>query len=570
MQCQRCGTLVPDGSKFCASCGSQVTDPSAATQRVSSADVLADPLLATLRQQLAGEYDVERELGRGGMAIVFKATEIALHRAVALKVLPPEMAVTPSISERFKREARMAASLDHPNIIDVYRVGQAGGISYIAMKYVEGRALDEVIESQGALPLPAVLLIMRSAVSALAAAHERGIIHRDIKGGNILLDLEGRVTVSDFGIARAVEEATLTASGAVIGTPYFMAPEQCAGLPLGPQVDQYAMGIVTFQMLTGSVPFKADSMMGIMHHHFSTPVPDLGSVRAGIPAALLAVVHRALSKTPEERYATTYDMLAAVEAVPFSDADRREAEAVLRRLARKSRVSKVDAGPVTTPPPSYLSARRESLEPATLPPAPAGSPPAIAVSASPPLATPAPRAAGPASAPVRSGGFGRLILIAATIALLVGGGWFVYSARFSPQAWMDRGTRLYAAGRREAARGWFQKAARARPRLVEPHLYLARIARDDRDYPLARQELERALSLEPRNATTLREMGGVMFAAGRYELARRFYVRALQERPDDPVAQGYLGCALVQMGRVDEGRRFVRRAGPGAWSSCAP
>ena len=517
MQCQRCGTLVPDGSKFCASCGSQVTDPSAATQRVSSADVLADPLLATLRQQLAGEYDVERELGRGGMAIVFKATEIALHRAVALKVLPPEMAVTPSISERFKREARMAASLDHPNIIDVYRVGQAGGISYIAMKYVEGR-----------------------------------------------------VTVSDFGIARAVEEATLTASGAVIGTPYFMAPEQCAGLPLGPQVDQYAMGIVTFQMLTGSVPFKADSMMGIMHHHFSTPVPDLGSVRAGIPAALLAVVHRALSKTPEERYATTYDMLAAVEAVPFSDADRREAEAVLRRLARKSRVSKVDAGPVTTPPPSYLSARRESLEPATLPPAPAGSPPAIAVSASPPLATPAPRAAGPASAPVRSGGFGRLILIAATIALLVGGGWFVYSARFSPQAWMDRGTRLYAAGRREAARGWFQKAARARPRLVEPHLYLARIARDDRDYPLARQELERALSLEPRNATTLREMGGVMFAAGRYELARRFYVRALQERPDDPVAQGYLGCALVQMGRVDEGRRFVRRAGPGAWSSCAP
>src|SRR5687768_2270690 len=151
-----------------------------------------DPLLSTLREHLAAEYEVERELGRGAMGVVFRATERELGRAVALKVLPPALAAADSIAERFKREARMMASLDHPNVMPVYRVGQAGGVPYMTMKLVEGRSLEGVLAEQGALPVAVVVVVLRAAAEALAAAHERGIVHRDVKGGNPLLAREGR------------------------------------------------------------------------------------------------------------------------------------------------------------------------------------------------------------------------------------------------------------------------------------------------------------------------------------------------------------------------------------------
>ena len=665
MQCIRCGTTAADGSRFCAKCGGQLSDPGAATARISASTAAVDPLLATLRESLAGEYEIEGELGRGGMAIVFKATETALGRQVALKVLPPEMAVTPSIAERFKREARMAASMSHPNIIDVYRVGQAGGVSYIAMRYIEGLPLEDIIETQGALPIPALINVLRSSVSALAYAHERGIIHRDIKGGNILLDRDGRVTVSDFGIARAVEEAGLTQSGAVIGTPYFMAPEQCAGLPLGPQCDQYAMGVVAFQMLTGEVPFKAESVIGIMHHHFSTPVPDVNTVREGVPAQLLAVVERALAKKSEDRYATTYDMLEAVEAIPQTEQERREGEQLLRHLARGGEMNRVPTGKVTTPPPSFpglASAQpprspqpqaqqpqqgpppgraavtppmaNPAVTPPSTPAAPAqpspwappphGGPPWNPQAPVPPHGTPAPGPppygqhghpqstpqyghppygqqpfghdpyatppahqphpgyatpgampphlppAPPAAATARRGGAGRWIALALLLLAVAIGGAVVWRQRMGPEAQMRRATALYSEGRTEAARGRFERIARDNPSMVEPHLYLARIAREQRDMTSARLELERALELDSRNATALREMGSVLFAEGNYELARRFYVRALQAEPDDRLAQGFLGCSLVRLGRMEEGERFIQRAGRGPWSGCAP
>ena len=615
MQCLRCGSPATAGSRFCANCGSMLSDPGAETARISAATAQVDPLLATLRGALSDEYEIARELGRGGMAIVFAATERALERPVALKVLPPEMAAMPSIAERFKREARMAAAMSHPNIIDVYRVGQAKGVSYIAMRYIEGRPLDSILESQGALPIPALLVVLRAAVSALAYAHDHGVIHRDIKGGNILVDRDGRVTVSDFGIARAVEEAGLTQSGAIIGTPYFMAPEQCAGLPLGPQCDQYAMGVVAFQMLTGAVPFTADSVIGIMHHHFSTPVPDVNTIRAGVPAQLIDVVGRALAKRAEDRFPTTHDMLHAVEAVPFSDADRREGEALLRELARGAAVSKVPTGQVTTPPPSIPSmapaaqsggasvlfgggavgvatplppaggpgaATPVTPVPASTPPAswalPATTPSAATPPAgrvpTPPMASPEvtppavpPVRVAPRQAPPSRSWIGWLFGLAALL-LVAAVGVRVYRARTGPEAQMRRAARLYQAGRAEAARGWYEKVAAEHPEMVEPHLFLARIARDQRDLPTARRELERALVLRPRDATALREMGSVLFAQGSYELARRFYVRALQSAPTDRSTQGFLGCTLVRLGRVDEGARFVQRAGPGPWDGC--
>jgi serine/threonine protein kinase len=303
---------------------------------VAADDPEADALLQLARRELADDYDVEREIGRGGMGVVYRAIELQLRRPVALKVLPPELALGESVVERFTREAQMAASLDHPNIIPIYRVGQSASLLYLAMKYVEGRPLDGIIASQGALPVPVVLLVLRAATSALSYAHEHGIVHRDVKGGNILVDRDGRVIVTDFGVARAIENASMTTTGSVIGTPYFMSPEQCAGKLARPQSDQYSLGVVAFQMLTGTVPFHADTLAAIMHHHFFTPVPDVSVARHDVPPELVAILNRVLAKDPDRRYSTTRDMRIAIEAVPLSEADRMAGETMLRDLAQGS------------------------------------------------------------------------------------------------------------------------------------------------------------------------------------------------------------------------------------------
>ena len=330
-ECQRCGAAIAPGSRFCPSCGRQVLDPAASTLLLGATD---DALLAEVRHALSGEYELDREVGRGAMAVVYRATESGLGRRVALKVLPPEMTMSRELTERFKREARLAASLEHPNIIPVYREGQAGRFLFMAMKFVEGRSLEDIIESQGPLPVPVVLHVLRAATSALAYAHERGIVHRDVKSANILVDRDGRVVVTDFGIARAAEDASLTSTGTMVGTPYFMSPEQCAARRIGPQSDQYSLGVVAFQMLTGSVPFQAETLPGIMHHHFYTQVPDLGDARLDVPVALRELIDRALAKKPENRFASTQAMLAAVEAVPFSDESQQQGLGHLRDLAR--------------------------------------------------------------------------------------------------------------------------------------------------------------------------------------------------------------------------------------------
>jgi serine/threonine-protein kinase len=329
--CQRCGGSLAPGSRFCPSCGRQVLDPGAATLLVGDAD---DALLAEVRHALMGEYDIEREVGRGSMAVVYRAMESGLKRRVAIKVLPPEMALSQALAERFKREARLAASLEHESIIPVYREGQAGRFLFITMKFIEGRTLEDIIESQGPLPVPVVMHVLRAVTSALAYAHEQGIVHRDVKSANIMVDSDGRVLVSDFGIARAAEDASLTSTGTMVGTPYFMSPEQCAARRIGPQSDQYSLGVVAFQMLTGSVPFQAETLPGIMHHHFYTPVPDLEHARLDVPVALRELIDRALAKKPENRFASTQAMFEALSAVAFSEHDRREGLGQLRTLSR--------------------------------------------------------------------------------------------------------------------------------------------------------------------------------------------------------------------------------------------
>lgn len=344
MHCTDCGGVIPEGVARCPHCA-PVAERLAGTivGRPTDAPVV-DDLLTRLRRELSQEYEVHGELGRGGMAVVYKATELELLRPVALKVLPPELSASVAMAERFRREARLAAAFDHPNIIPIYRVGQAGGVFFIAMKYIEGRSLDSIIEMQGPLPIPIVLHVLRSAVRALAFAHRQGVVHRDVKGANILVDQDARVVVADFGIARAGEDAGMTATGTLMGTPYFMSPEQCAGHQVGQQSDQYSLGVVAFQMLTGTVPFQAETIPGVMQHHFFTPPPDIRAFRDDVPPELFAIVQRALSKRRSDRYATTDEMQQAVDAVPFPEPMRKEGEAMLRDLVLGVPVKRVEAG----------------------------------------------------------------------------------------------------------------------------------------------------------------------------------------------------------------------------------
>jgi eukaryotic-like serine/threonine-protein kinase len=342
VKCFQCGSALPEGTRFCGFCGLKLTDPDAGTMVLEVEE--ADELLARVRRVFAGEYDVERELARGGMAIVYQATETALQRAIALKVLRPDIGLSQAAAERFKREAQTVGSLDHPNIIPVYRIGQVGGIFHIAMKFVEGRSLDIIQETQGALPVPVTLTVLREAARGLAYANERGIVHRDVKGANILIDTDGRVVVSDFGVALRASDVTLTAAGTLIGTPAFMSPEQCSGRRAGPQSDQYSLAVVGFQMLAGATPFQSETLAGIMQHHFFTPPPDLRLARQDIPAGLVEIITRALNKDAAKRFGSTAEMLAALEAIPFSDEDQRASQRALRDLARGRETPRITTG----------------------------------------------------------------------------------------------------------------------------------------------------------------------------------------------------------------------------------
>lgn len=347
MTCFRCAATVPEGSRFCPACGTVVADALGATLLVESGD--QDALLDRVRRVLAGELEVESELARGGMGVVFTAQEVGLGRKVALKVLAPELAVNVRAAERFKREGRTVAELDHPNIVPVYRVGQVGDVLFMAMKFIEGRGLGSIVEAQGALPVPVVIEVLRAAARALAYAHGRGIVHRDVKGDNILVDSEGQVMVTDFGVALRAADVTLTLDGSVIGTPAFMSPEQCSGERAGPQSDQYSLGIVAFQMLAGAVPFASDTITGYIQHHLLTPAPDLKTVRKDLPPELRAVVGRALAKRARDRFASTEEMLTAIEAIPFTADQQRESQDTLRRLVRGSEVGRIDATFVSNP-----------------------------------------------------------------------------------------------------------------------------------------------------------------------------------------------------------------------------
>ncbi len=262
-----------------------------------------EPGLAGLAAALAGEFTIESELGRGGMGVVYLARDVLLDRQVALKVLPPALGSDPDVGERFLREARTAAQLSHPHIVPVHRADERGGFAFFVMGFVDGETLGARVKDRGPLPPGDVVRHLREVAWALAYAHARGVIHRDVKPDNIMIERgTNRAMVTDFGIARTERVTALTGVGQVMGTAHYMSPEQIQGMALDGRSDLYALGVVGFYLLSGRLPFDAEEAPAVLFAHVTRPAPPLISVAPNVPAALAAVIDRCLAKDPAARF----------------------------------------------------------------------------------------------------------------------------------------------------------------------------------------------------------------------------------------------------------------------------
>ena len=314
MYCSRCGTQNKDTAKFCDSCGLDLTamTPTGARGAGLGADAPDISEIDMVRQELSEEYEILDELGRGGMAIVFKAKEKQLDREVAIKVLPFSLAFDREFVERFQREARTSAKLEHPNIIPIYRVGKSGRIIYFVMKFLRGKPLSSILGARGSLPPQEIRRILSEVSRALAYAHKKEIVHRDIKPDNIMFDEHGHAVVTDFGIAKAVSGGKLTGTGMSIGTPHYMSPEQAKAQPLDGRSDIYSLGVVAYQCLVGTVPFDGEDSFSIGYKHIMEEIPT-PPLETPEKRQLFEIIRRMMAKTPTQRFQNADELVAVLE-----------------------------------------------------------------------------------------------------------------------------------------------------------------------------------------------------------------------------------------------------------------
>src|SRR3954449_4928617 len=313
MFCSRCGSEITGKSKFCPSCGLDLM----ATTPVHAIATGALHETDLVREALAAEYDIVEELGRGGMAMVYRARDRQLEREVAVKVLPFSLAFDAEFVERFQREARTAAQLEHPNIIPIYRVGRSDRVIYFVMKFLRGGSLSGILGHRKKLTPPEIRRLLLEAGSALGYAAQRGIVHRDIKPDNIMFDEFGQSLLTDFGIAKAASGQKLTGTGMSIGTPHYMSPEQARAQPIDGRSDIYSLGIVAYQSLTGGVPYDGEDSFSIGYKHITEPIPTPSLVTAD-ERRLFEVIKRMLMKDPFDRYQTCEELIASFQGQPIA------------------------------------------------------------------------------------------------------------------------------------------------------------------------------------------------------------------------------------------------------------
>ncbi len=304
-------------ASFCTKCGVSLTGAPAPAKTTGGGGTEAESnerLRLRLQEGIGDRYELMELLGRGGMGVVFRARELSLDREVALKVLALDPQLAPDAFGRFEREAKLAARLDHPNIVPIYGVGQHNSIAYYTMRLVRGGNVEEMIDAQRHLDVNQTIALLRDVAAALDYAHARGVVHRDIKPANIMIADTGHAVVADFGIAKALGGSTSqsTGSGSIIGSPGYMSPEQWRGENVDGRADQYALGIVAFEMLTGGRPFQGLKVQEIIKQHLNMEPPDIGTRRAGLNPSVNEAIRRALSKTATQRFPTTSAFVEAL------------------------------------------------------------------------------------------------------------------------------------------------------------------------------------------------------------------------------------------------------------------
>ena len=521
--CPTCNVEYPETERFCPKDGAALQ-----LQRGTSTDLIGSIV--------AERYHITQRLGAGGMGRVYLAQHVKMGRPCAIKVLHPAMAGDADAIGRFNREAANASRIDHPNVAAIYDFGEThDGLLYLAMQYIEGETLTQVMRRSGALTPLRASDITRQAAEGLHAAHAIGIVHRDLKPDNIMVstDVDGldSVKVVDFGIAKAMGEVAqgVTRTGIVVGTPEYMSPEQLAGEPVDGRSDQYSLAMVAFNLLTGELPFPAASTGTMVVMRLTERPRTLAAVRPEVawPAELEAAMAKALDREPARRYATTRDFAHALHA---------GAAMMSTRI--------VTASPVTETTSSSSSA-----------PTRIASPNAVWDGNGTRLQR---------LRRMRWSAVGIVALV--LVASAVAGRGAIRAAR--GRRALVQGIAALRAGRREVARDRLAAASAGLPNDPAPHVYLSRLARESNDLSAASAEGVTAVRLAPTNGPALRELATTMFAMQNYEAARAFYVRAIRADTADHVAQGYLCCSLVQLGRAEEGRRWLQRAGSGTWSAC--
>jgi len=322
IKCPKCSHSNPSDSRFCGNCGRALeaapTTPLPARPHDGGPRIKGGFDFAP-GQRFGSRYQIVEEIGRGGMGVVYKALDNELGRMVALKMIRPELTADPGILERFKQELLLASEISHENVIRIHDLGEADGIKYISMKFIDGTSLKDLLKTAGRLTAERALGIARQVAGALAAAHRKGVIHRDLKPQNIMLDQAGTAYVMDFGIARAVGTEDTTAQGIIVGTPEYISPEQAAGRTADERADIYSLGCVLFAMLTGRRPFEADTAQEMLTKHMSQKPGPPSRFSPNLSAGLDRVVLKCLEKDPALRYSSAKELLSALEAVAAAE-----------------------------------------------------------------------------------------------------------------------------------------------------------------------------------------------------------------------------------------------------------
>ncbi len=368
--CQQCGRPVDAGAQFCATCGANVSDAqgSMPTRMVaptgSATAQMHDVLLQQLREATLGEYEILTELGRGGMATVYLGHDLQLDRKVAVKVMLPSLLEGEGMIDRFKLEARTAAQLSHPHIIPIYAVRDTENLLFFVMKFVEGRPLDSIVKELGQLPIVMVRSVLTRVGEALGYAHRRGVVHRDIKPANLMVDIEGQPVVTDFGIAKVADARGLTMTGATVGTPTYMSPEQCAAGTITGASDQYSLGVVAYEMIAGRLPFQGDTIVSLLYKHCHEPPPPFLDVRPDCPPELHDAVMQMLAKNPADRFPTLEAAVDAIGSVSlsFDDPVRKQLTDLAKQGANLTILKRVSTPRSLTPTRSKATAQKTAAK----------------------------------------------------------------------------------------------------------------------------------------------------------------------------------------------------------------